>query len=373
MSYLVRREYRYRQACVPARLNARRYPAERLHHDYEVQLIRQPVRELPRWTSALLRRVAGQPRYRRYGLEVPPAPGPDEPEPELLPDQWESAARLLCEHLAHSGEYAYSLERRRQDETMDPVLDFLANVKQGTCQHYAAALTLMLRSLRIPARVVKGYRGGEHLGDGTYQVRLSHAHSWVEMLVLRRDDPQAFDWVVLDPTPDTEASVPPAFSLRRWWDEGVESGRQFWHNVIVGYGSGQQADLWSDLLAGGLPARVAGGALGLLVLGAVVWLLRRRTARGPRVAAEAAFYRRLCRLLAALGLRPNAGQTAREFAALAGQALAERGEAALVDLPARVAEAYYRVRFGGRPLEEAQRRAVEAQLDALAGALKGRA
>src|SRR5262249_59177878 len=77
---------------------------------------------------------------------------------------------------------------RRVYPTLAPTLDFLWNIKQGHCHRYAGGLTLMLRSLGIPARIVKGFRGADALGDGTYAVRQSHAHSWVEVL-LRRSVP----------------------------------------------------------------------------------------------------------------------------------------------------------------------------------------
>src|SRR5262249_52864770 len=153
-----------------------RYPALRVREQYEEALLRQPIPELSAWTAALLRRLVHLPRYRRYALDLPPSSDGGPPEPGVLREQWESGARLLCEFLAQSGEYASSLELQRQDPALDPVMDFLLNVKQGHCERYAAALTLMLRSQDIPARVVKGFRGADHLGDGAYVVRQSQAH-----------------------------------------------------------------------------------------------------------------------------------------------------------------------------------------------------
>jgi hypothetical protein len=180
---------------------------------------------------------------------------------------------------------------------------------------------------------------------------------------------EGFDWLVLDPTPDTEAPPEPAFSLRHWWDEGIESGQEFWQRLIVGYNAVQQRELKSELLSARILLRLGSGALTLLALAGLVWLARRVRNRRARPASALTLYTRLCRLLAPLGLRPAATQTAREFAALAGQELAFRGQAALVDLPARVVELYYRMRFGGWPLEEEERRTVEAQLDVLAESL----
>ena len=71
----------------------------------------------------------------------------------------EEAARRLCDYLSLSGEYTYSLDRKRSDLTIDPGIDFLVNVREGHCERFASGLALSLRSLGIPARMVKGVRG----------------------------------------------------------------------------------------------------------------------------------------------------------------------------------------------------------------------
>ena len=67
------------------------------------------------------------------------------------------------------------------DPTLDPVVDFLVNRKAGHCEYFASALTLLLRSVGIPARMVNGFKGGDwnDLAQVLY-VRQKHAHSWVE-------------------------------------------------------------------------------------------------------------------------------------------------------------------------------------------------
>jgi len=54
-------------------------------------------------------------------------------------------------------------------------MDFLLNVKQGHCERFAGALALMLRSQGVQARVVAGFRGAEHKGDGQYVIRQNFA------------------------------------------------------------------------------------------------------------------------------------------------------------------------------------------------------
>src|SRR5262249_5164802 len=151
-------------------------------------------------------------------------------------EQWEPVADALTDYLAHSGEFTYTLNLTRYDSTIDPVLDFLFHLKRGHCERYATALTLMLRSVGIPARVVKGFRAAGNLGDGSYVVRHYHAHAWVEALVPRRgDQPLEFDWLTLDPTPGESAAAADGFSLSRWWQDVRDSAAQLWQTLIVGY------------------------------------------------------------------------------------------------------------------------------------------
>ena len=69
------------------------------------------------------------------------------------------------------------------------------------------------------------------------------------------------------------------------------------------------------------------------------------------------FYRRFEALLARRGLVRPPSQTQREFAARAGRELAQRtGDERLAVLPVQVAEAFYRVRFGGATLDKPHRK-----------------
>jgi hypothetical protein len=81
-------------------------------------------------------------------------------------------------------------------------------------------------------------------------------------------------------------------------------------------------------------------------------------------------YRRLETALARKGFQRPAGQTAHEFAILAGGHLAESIELNRVShLPRRIVEAFYRVRFGGRTLDNREAESVELALRELELAL----
>lgn len=89
--------------------------------------------------------------------------------------------------------FRYSLDVAADDRG-DALVSFL-NHKKGFCQQYAAAMAIMLRSLKIPSRVVIGFTQGSEQPDGSYLVTSRNAHAWVEVQFQRNG------WVRFDPTP----------------------------------------------------------------------------------------------------------------------------------------------------------------------------
>ena len=78
---------------------------------------------------------------------------------------------------------------------------FLFESKKGYCSYFAFAMTLMLRSIGIPARVAVGF--APDMKEKTlnfYDVRSLHAHAWVEVYF---DD---YGWLTFDPTSSKFAS-----------------------------------------------------------------------------------------------------------------------------------------------------------------------
>lgn len=93
----------------------------------------------------------------------------------------------------HQEKFSYTLEP--QPLGNQPVDDFLFNTRNGFCEHYASAFTVLMRSVGIPSRVVTGYQGGEINDLGNYMiVRQSDAHAWSEVWIDNRG------WVRIDPT-----------------------------------------------------------------------------------------------------------------------------------------------------------------------------
>lgn len=117
--------------------------------------------------------------------------------------QWVSELRL---DYVDDREFTSAVLRHFNDEaffyTLTPALntevqidDFLFNTREGFCEHYAGALTFMLRAAGIPARVVAGYQGGDFNPiTGHWTVYQYNAHAWVEAWFADSG------WERLDPT-----------------------------------------------------------------------------------------------------------------------------------------------------------------------------
>lgn len=93
----------------------------------------------------------------------------------------------------------YDLNAPVPDPGEDAVHDFLFDTRLGFCEQIASALTIMLRTQGVPARLAAGYVSGTRDRiAGVYEVRGSDAHAWVEVWF-----PET-GWQAFDPT----ASVP---------------------------------------------------------------------------------------------------------------------------------------------------------------------
>ena len=84
------------------------------------------------------------------------------------------------------------------EANQDYVDQFLFETKRGYCDNFSTAMVVMLRSLDIPARWVKGFNEGELIdseGDTeVYQVTNNNAHSWVEAYM------PGVGWMLFEPT-----------------------------------------------------------------------------------------------------------------------------------------------------------------------------
>ena len=129
-------------------------------------------------------------------------------------------ARFLEQKLANSGQFEYSLAEVNRNSDIDPIEDFVTEHRQGHCEYFATALTLMLRSQGISARMVSGFKidnSDWNAMGGYYQVRQLHAHTWVEVYL--------------------EPSQIPA-KLRH--------GEDYWTTSVFGHTQAQGGRSWSE-------------------------------------------------------------------------------------------------------------------------------
>ena len=292
------------------------------------------------------------------------------------PSNYEKAVALeqyLSTHFGYTLELPHSLPA-------DPLANFLFERKRGHCEYFASSMAVMLRMLRIPSRIVTGFRGGEFNDlTGQYVVRASDAHSWVEAYF------PGSGWVSFDPTP--AGSVP----TRTGWSRVqlyVDAAASFWREWVINYDIGHQHTLGRGVANSSrqffdearrwiwrqhramlrsarraheqfthFPVRSLGGIfasalalLTLLNLRSMVGGLRDRTLRAhperaPRESA-ALWYDRMVRRMAKLGWRKLPSQTPLDF-------VAAIQEEELQKKVATFTRAYESARFG-RSSEDAQ-------------------
>src|SRR6266436_8669162 len=133
-----------------------------------------------------------------------------------------------------STHFGYTLELPRS-LSLDPLASFLFERKKGHCEYFASSMAVMLRSLRIPSRIVTGFRGGEFNDlTGQYLVRASNAHSWVEAYF------PGYGWVSFDPTPGGSLETHSGWSRMLLY---VDAAASFWREWVINYDVTHQRSL----------------------------------------------------------------------------------------------------------------------------------
>jgi len=310
-------------------------------------------------------------RYRY--LQLPPSLDPRVAElaRNMTSGELSSAGRARAIERGLRTQYGYTLELPKQ-EVRDPLTYFLFTRKKGHCEYFASAMTVMLRTQGIPARLVTGFQSGTYNPlTELYVIRASDAHSWVEAWLPHRG------WTTFDPTPPD-----PALRQATLWDKialYADAADTFWQQWVLAYDPSLQLTLaermersgrsfglrWVDRIGVNIAAwknravawsRHYGGwllaAAAALALAAwfaprawrALYMLRRvRKARQGRAGTGDAtlLYSRMLELLKRRGYQKPAWFTPHEFAASL-----PRTELGL--LVSQFTESYNALRFGGR-------------------------
>ena len=116
---------------------------------------------------------------------------------ESADNQYDKAKAI--EDYLGSPEYTYDKEEIPIPDTdQDYVDQFLFETFKGYCDNFSTSMIVLLRSIDIPARWVKGYTEGElktlENNEREYVVTNNNAHSWVEIYF------DGVGWVPFEPT-----------------------------------------------------------------------------------------------------------------------------------------------------------------------------
>jgi hypothetical protein len=133
-------------------------------------------------------------------------------------------AIAIEEHLRNPASFQYTLNPPQDAKAgVWPVVYFLTTSHKGYCQYFASAMGSMLRSLKIPTRLVSGYGPGitraqsGRKGAREQQVSTSDAHSWVEAYF------PGYGWIPFEPTPASSQGDYQPFPRGRSAITGVSS------------------------------------------------------------------------------------------------------------------------------------------------------
>lgn len=98
----------------------------------------------------------------------------------------------IAEYIKNSAQYSLNYNREIDMEENIAVA-FLDEYKEGICQHYASAATLLYRAMGIPARYTVGFVVDTEAGEWI-DVKGKSAHAWVEVYI------NGIGWVMIEVT-----------------------------------------------------------------------------------------------------------------------------------------------------------------------------
>lgn len=274
-------------------------------------------------------------------------------------------------------EYEYDLTSP-SGGSQDPLDHFLFESRRGHCEYFSTAMAIILRQVGIPTRNVTGFAGGTYNRFGQYySVRQSDAHSWVEVYI---DDK---GWIRFDPTPPS--AMQPLLStagLSATLRDYIEAMAKTWDKRVVRYDLQQQWGVFSgirskviqtqrtirmgalDLGSNRLGWKGLATILGIVVAGAILWVVISRRARNYRqerrisrklelpanAIAATAVYHKLQRAMIAAKIPRSVGIPPLKHAQMLVQMRNPNANAVM-----EVTSAYLEARFGDLSIDNTKR------------------
>jgi transglutaminase-like putative cysteine protease len=269
-------------------------------------------------------------------------------------------ARAIERHFHE--EYFYSL-RPGVAADGNQLHHFLFNSRKGYCSYFAFSMTLMARSLELPARVAVGFFVDPRMSVMDYHaVRADMAHAWVEVYF------ENYGWIEFDPTATT---IAPGEQYSMSLNMDMEQISALLEELLNHRDELERAGpAPPDTVSAGDGGPGLSGVLGFvrrtwLLLAAAAYLLivaGYRFEPGLRAAAARDYRGRtrhrflgLMRVLDSVGLRKSATETVYEYAA---RLELRRGVGAEV-----CAELYLKALFGEEFTDEDYRRFLAEERD----------
>lgn len=298
-----------------------------------------------------------------FYLQVPEAIAPSVREATLA-----ALAQAPASITAPSEQALYLAQYLKQNYTLQAELPFLEEGEDlveaflfkhggGYGDHFSTVLTVMLRSIGIPARLVTGFSPGDfNPFTGLYIVRNTDAYAMTEVYFPQQG------WFPFDPIPGNEV-IPPSIEI----DQTFSALRRFWNWVAgwlpspisgffnrifeaIGTAIGWLSRLLSALLQGGWIGWLIGlsSLTGLAFLGWLSWngwqFWRYRFWLSKLPPMEA-LYQQMLQWLTLQGFRKPLTQTPLEYA----QHLRLHRAPVQAEVIDEISQAYVSWRYGGQP------------------------
>jgi transglutaminase-like putative cysteine protease len=319
-------------------------PRSKMTVDYQL-LSNKPITQLKSYTMASNPQFLDSPKLgqtlMRSALALPEGYNPRTAE---MVGQWRSEARSDTEIVRRALGY---FNQEKFHYTLNPPLlsrhtvdEFLFTTREGFCEHYASAFTVMMRMAGIPARVVTGYQGGWYSDLGAYVlVRQSDAHAWSEVWI------RGSGWTRIDPTaavaPERvqQGSVSALTERRHMFDfEWLLNTRNTfdllqrgWNNWVIAFDSRKQSSLFAGLgwgfwdstkLAIALIAAILAASMAVVLLLPLVMRFRSSRKKDPLLRLWHKFHKKLGKA----GFNSSPSMSPRELARLANSQLEYKGD-----------------------------------------------
>ncbi|MDA0264077.1 MAG: hypothetical protein O2803_07960 [Chloroflexi bacterium] len=255
--------------------------------------------------------------------------------------------------------YPYNLRVKPPPFNADSVDHFLFTLQEGYSEYFGSAMTIMLRTLGVPARLAVGYTTGDRVeGKTIFAVTDSHSHAWVEVYF------PGFGWFPFEPTPGE--ALPDAYKPKSEHQQSGIAGQVDFDPFDEGCFDDLESEFcdeeaqsltafeasadggWSSPIIGLWPWMLGAAGGLLLVSGSILWLWRRLLAvpNNPRLA-----FQRMTTLASLAAAGPADFQTPYQF----GRQL--QGVLPAQQVPVSIiVSAYVRSRFGNKTQTASERR-----------------